>query len=142
MTMNENAILIVDDDHDDLDLIRDVFEHLKITRPIQYFTTGRDLEEYLESEQGSPFLIICDVNLPEDDGFTVKKKITENRQLKYKSVPFIFWSTTASEKQIQYAYDLPAQGFFFKPSNFDDLCDTVKVILDYWQKSQHPKKVV
>ncbi|MGZ5135951.1 MAG: response regulator [Flavitalea sp.] len=139
--MKENAILIVDDDRDDLDLIRDVISHLKITRPVHYFTSGSELEDYLLSKNDSPFLIICDINLPDGDGFSVRKKIADNPHLKYKSVPFIFWSTTGSEKQIQYAYDLPAQGFFFKPNNFDDLVETVTVILAFWQKSQHPKKV-
>jgi CheY-like chemotaxis protein len=139
--MEQNAILIVDDDQDDLDLISDVVNHLNITRPVRYFRNGKELENFLQSDNNAPFLIICDVNLPDLDGFLVKQKISENPALKYKSVPFIFWSTSASEKQIQYAYDLPAQGFFFKPNNFDDLCDTVKTILSYWQKSQHPKKV-
>ena len=140
--MEQNAILIVDNDRDDLDLIRDVFNHLKITRPVLYFTSGEELEDYLLTNSESPFLIVCDVNFPgHDDGFMIKKKIAENPNLKYKSVPFIYWSTSASEKQIKYAYDLPAQGFFFKPNKFDELCETVKIILAYWQKSQHPKRV-
>src|SRR5688500_1069044 len=117
--MEANAILIVDDDQDDLDLIADVIRHLNITRPVRYFTSGKALEDYLHLDTAPPFLIICDVNLPDADGFTIKKRIADNPQLKYKSVPFIYWSTMASEKQIQYAYDLPAQGFFFKPTNFD-----------------------
>lgn len=139
--MEENPILIIDDDQEDLDLIKDVAEHLKLNRPIHYFTNGDQLESYLKSTVRPPFLIICDVNLPEQDGFDVKKRISENPDLKYKSVPFIYWSTDASEKQIQYAYDLPAQGFFFKPSNFDELCSTFQTILHYWQKSQHPKRL-
>ncbi|MGZ5286869.1 MAG: response regulator, partial [Flavisolibacter sp.] len=71
--MKENAILIVDDDRDDLDLIRDVISHLKITRPVHYFTSGSELEDYLLSENDSPFLIICDINLPDGDGFLVRK---------------------------------------------------------------------
>ena len=139
--MEQNAILIVDDDQDDLNLIRDVVTHLKITWPVHYFTNGKQLEDYLISEVSSPFLIVCDVNLPSQDGFAIKKKIAENPQLKYKSVPFIYWSTSASEKQVQYAYDLPAQGFFFKPNNFNELCETMKIVLDYWQRSQHPKRM-
>lgn len=136
-----NPILIVDNDQDDLDLIKDVAEHLKIERPIVYLQSGEELESYLNSDQLPPFLIICDVNLPQEDGFEVKKRISGNATLKYKSVPFIYWSTDASEKQIQHAYDIPAQGFFFKSTNFRDLCETFQTILDYWQKSQHPKRV-
>lgn len=139
--MEENPILIVDDDQEDLDLIKDVAEYLKLKRPIHYFNNGDGLAEYLQSLAKPPFLIICDVNLPEEDGFAIKKRISEDPELKYKSVPFIYWSTDASEKQIQHAYDLPAQGFFFKPSNFNELCDTFETILRYWQKSQHPKRL-
>lgn len=139
--MELNPILIVDNDEDDLDLIKEVARYLKIERPIYYFQTGTELEEFLTSSASSPFLIICDVNLPGTDGFAIKKKITENEKLKYKGVPFIYWSTSASEAQIQFAYDLPAQGFFFKPTNFDELCTTFETILAYWQKSKHPKRV-
>lgn len=139
--MNLNPILIIDDDQDDLDLIKEVANFLKIDRPIHFFKSGDELVTYLRSNTPPPFLIICDVNLPGQDGFEVKKRISESEELKYSSVPFVYWSTSASEKQIQHAYDLPAQGFFFKPTNFDDLCETVKTLLAYWQKSQHPKKV-
>lgn len=139
--MNLNPILIIDDDQDDLDLIKEVASFLKIDRPIHFFKSGDELVAYLRSNTLPPFLIICDVNLPGQDGFEVKKRISESEELKYSSVPFVYWSTSASEKQIQHAYDLPAQGFFFKPTNFDDLCETVKTLVAYWQKSQHPKKV-
>jgi len=139
--MEENPILIVDDDQEDLDLIQEVVTELHITRPVRFFTSGDELQAYLQAEEVAPFLIICDVNLPNGDGFSVKKKIADDETLKYKGVPFIYWSTAASEKQIQFAYDLPAQGFFIKPTNFKDLCSTFKTILDYWQKSQHPKRV-
>lgn len=139
--MNDNPILIVDDDMEDLDLIKEVINHLRIERSIHYFKSGIELEAFLKTSSWAPFLIICDVNLPEEDGFEIKKRISENSDLKYKAVPFIYWSTDASEKQIQFAYDLPAQGFFFKPSNFNDLCETFKTILSYWEKSQHPKRL-
>lgn len=139
--MEQNPILIVDDDQDDLDLIRDAARHLNITRPVLFFRSGEELEDYLKADLMPPFLIICDVNLVNGDGFAVKERITGNKAIRYKGVPFIYWSTSASEKQIQYAYDLPAQGFFFKPTDFESLCDTFQTILLYWQKSQHPKRV-
>ena len=136
-----NPILIVDDDLDDLEMIKEAGVCLKITRPIHFFKSGNELLEYLKSTSKAPFFVLSDVNLPGETGFDIKKRIVENAELRYKSVPFIFWSTSASEKQIQYAYDLPVQGFFLKPSNFAELCETFKTIMDYWQKSQHPKRV-
>lgn len=139
--MKDNPILIVDDDLEDLDLIKEVVDHLNIERSIHYFKSGVELENFLQTSSTAPFLVICDVNLPEEDGFAIKKRISLNKELKYKAVPFIYWSTDASEKQIQYAYDLPVQGFFFKPSNFKELCETFETIMNYWEKSQHPKRL-
>lgn len=139
--MKQDPILIVDDDSDDLEMIKEVAARIKFTRPIHVFQSGDDLIHYLRNTEGAPFLILCDVNLPGETGFDIKKRMQEDPELKYKSVPFIFWSTSASEKQIQYAYDLPVQGFFFKPTDFKELCDTFETIMDYWQKSQHPKSV-
>jgi CheY-like chemotaxis protein len=139
--MEKNQILIVDDDDDDLELIRCAADELKLDRPIHFFRNGTELQNHLKQTDVSPFLIICDVNLPGQDGFAVRKQTAEDNATKYKSVPFIFWSTSANERQIQHAYDLPAQGFFFKPNNFNDLCETLRIILQYWATSQHPKKV-
>lgn len=136
-----NPILLVDDDRDDLLLIQQAMLQLQIERPIRYFQSGRELIADLRQSAESPFLVICDVNLPGESGFDIKQAITDDPELRYKSVPFIFWSTNASEKDIKRAYDLPAQGFFMKPSNFGELCETLRMIMGYWQKSQHPKTV-
>lgn len=137
-----SPILIVDDDTDDLELIQAVVEHCGISRPVKYFQSGNELLDFLKSTPDSPFLIIADVNLPAETGFSIMSRISEDKVLRYKSMPFIFWSTASSEKQIKEAYDLPAQGFFIKPSSFDELCGTFMAIVSYWEKSQHPKLVV
>src|SRR5690349_17306208 len=96
--MDDNPILIIDDDHDDMDLIKEVVSHLNIERSIHYFKSGRELESFLQTSAKAPFLIICDVNLPEEDGFAIKKRISGIKELKYKAVPFIYWSTDRSEE--------------------------------------------
>ncbi len=123
-------------------LIQEAANSLDLSRPLLFFASGKELIRFLEESDDSPFLILSDVNLPGETGFDIKKQISEHAELRYKSVPFIFWSTTASEPQIREAYDLPAQGFFFKSTAFDELCETFRMILAYWQKSQHPKRVV
>jgi CheY-like chemotaxis protein len=139
--MTQNPILIVDDDSDDIELIAAAAEKLSIANEMHFFSDGIQLREYLLKSDVSPFLIICDVNIPLKDGFAIRQMLSEDPQIKYKSVPFIFWSTGASDAQIKRAYDLPAQGFFFKPDSFEKLCKTLERIVDYWSWSQHPKKL-
>ena len=142
LIMAKNPILVVESDDDDIELIKMAVKQLKIDRPVVYLHTADQLEQYLNTHGAPPFFILCDVNLPGQNGFELHKHIAEKTDLKYKSVPFIFWSNVASEQQIQQAYDLPAQGFFIKPSNFDELCTEFEIIVNYWQQSKHPKRVV
>jgi len=92
------------------------------------FTSGFELISFLKSNAVSPFLIICDVNLPKTEGFEIKSQLANDRELKYKSVPFIFSSTSASEKQVQEAYDLPTQGFFQRPT----FRGSLQHVKNYW----------
>lgn len=101
--MEESPILVVDDDADDLEMIEEAAKRIDISRPIHYFRSGNELLHFLKNDPVAPFFILSDVNLPGETGFDIKKRIQDDQELKYKSVPFIFWSTTASEKQIQYA---------------------------------------
>lgn len=138
---HDNPILVLDDDVDDLELIEEAGKTLQIPNQFLFFKDGEELRAYLHQSAVSPFLILCDVNMSKSTGFEVRKLLMDDAAVKYKSVPFIFWSNHASEKQIQYAYDLPAQGFFFKSENFKSLCATLQIIVAYWKHSQHPKKL-
>ncbi|WP_132053309.1 response regulator [Pseudocnuella soli] len=137
----ENPVLVLDDDLDDQEMIREAAEKLDIRNEFIFFKTGDELINHLHETSVSPFFILCDVNLSGSNGFEVRIKLMEDETVRYKSVPFIFWSNHASEKQIRHAYDLPAQGFFFKSNKFEDLCETLATIVAYWKHSQHPKRL-
>jgi DNA-binding NarL/FixJ family response regulator len=57
-----------------------------------------------------------------------------------KSVPFIFWSTSASEAQIKRAYDLSAHGFFLKGRDYSDLKEKIREMVAYWSDSLAPQQ--
>src|SRR5688500_11965308 len=102
--MNKAPVFIIDDDAEELDMAKIVWEELNQDHPLEVFTTPKDLEERL-NEKVNPFIIICDVNLKPIDGFALREKLMENDSLNYKSIPFVFWSTAASESQIRRAFD-------------------------------------
>lgn len=131
-------VIIVDDDADEQLLIKEVWKELNLDFPVLYFSTGRQLLDYLKSKKEIPFLIICDINLPGMDGFEMRKKIIQNDFERYRSIPFVFWSGTATEEQILKAYDLSSHGFFIKPSTYTQLKEIIKDIVAYWQKSEIP----
>ena len=136
--MKPAPVIIVDDDPDEHELMTDIWEELKPSYPLISFNNGAELLAYLQSDEETPFLIICDIHLTLMDGFELRKQILENDSSKFKSVPFIFWSGSAGESQITKAYDLSSHGFFIKPPGFNELKDLIKDIIAYWSKSEIP----
>jgi len=72
------------------------------------------------------------------DGFQLKKKMLEDADMNYKSIPFVYWSAVASPAQIQRSYDLGGNGFFIKDANFATIKQSLIDIVEYWRKSKTP----
>lgn len=137
--MNTNPIYIVDDDSDDFDMIREAFEESGVENELKFFTDPELVLDELKNEV-VPFIIISDVNLPKMDGFQLREKILKESTAKDKSIPFIFWSTAASEAQVKKAYDLSAHGFFLKGHTYKELKDKIQEMVAYWSDSLAPKQ--
>ena len=120
MVNNEDSVWIVDDDGEDHELIQEIFEELRINNPLKFFNGAKPMLNALEKEEIAPFIIFCDVNLPGMDGFQLREKLLATPNNKFHSVPFIFWSTAASEDQIRKSFELRAHGFFIKESKYQD----------------------
>ena len=118
MVNNEDSVWIVDDDGEDHELIQEIFEELRINNPLKFFNGAKPMLNALEKEEIAPFIIFCDVNLPGMDGFQLREKLLATPNNKFHSVPFIFWSTAASEDQIRKSFELRAHGFFIKESKY------------------------
>lgn len=138
--MQTGAVYIVDDDIDDHQIVKEIWKSLGLPNQLLFFSTGADMIEHLKHAESSPFIILCDVNLPKMDGFELRRRILDSGSKKMKSVPFIYWSTYASEAQIQQAYNLSAHGFFIKGTNFRDMKESFEYIINYWTRSRMPSK--
>ena len=103
-----------------------------------FFNSEDELIERLNQDIHNPFLIICDINLPRMNGFEIREKLLSDPETRYKTVPFIFWSNSASKSQIKKAYDLAAHGMFIKGSSMEELKKTFTRIVDYWEVSLKP----
>lgn len=138
---NTHYILILDDDKDDLDLCMEARSRMKLDVDFICFSDGPSLIKFLKNATKAPVFILSDLNMPSLNGFELRKKMIQDPDLHYKSVPFIFWSTSASEQQIKQAYDALTQGFFDKPSTMKELSHLLSQLINYWLLSRHPKKI-
>ena len=136
--MNKGPVLIVNDDVDDKELLQEAWSELGFPNDLLFFENGNDVLSYLKSEKPTPFLILCDVNLPSMNGFELKEKILQDTSANYKSIPFVFWSAAVSKSQIEKSYDLGGNGFFLKENTFDGIKKSLSDIVGYWSKSIVP----
>jgi len=138
--MQTGSIWIIDDDDDDHEMVKQIWEDLKIPNDLIFLVGAEDTMDFLGKAHTAPFIIICELNLPKINGFDLRERMLASNARIFKSVPFIFWTTQASEEQITRAYDLSVHGFFIKAPEFEELKLTFTHILNYWLKSKMPAK--
>ena len=137
----KGPIVLVEDDIEDQLLVREALDMVGNEHELKTFNNGEEVLQYLMHTTDKPFIIICDINMPRMDGLTLRAMINSIDHLRKKSIPFIFFSTTASRDSIDKAYELTVQGFFVKPSSFQDLTQTLSMIVSYWNVCKHPNKM-
>lgn len=140
--MNKNgAIIIVEDDTDDREMFIEVFKELNYKNELIFFNDGQEALSYLTAKTSEPFIVFSDINMPKLSGMELRNKIHENEDVRLKTIPYLFFTTSAEQEAVVDAYSKSIQGFFIKPSRFQDLKSVIKTIVEYWQKCESPNYV-
>lgn len=137
--MNKSGpIIVIEDDADDRDFLREVFEELKFENEIIYFEDGESALHHLIKIPIEPFIILSDINMPKLNGMELKEKIQNNEALRLKCIPYLFFTTSANQKHVIDAYSKSVQGFFIKPNTVKKLSVIINKIVQYWQECESP----
>jgi CheY-like chemotaxis protein len=140
--MNKSGpIIIIEDDLDDQEVLTEVFKELNFQNEIIFFGDGEAALNFLTHTAIEPFIIFSDINMPKLNGMELRAKVHNNEDLRVKSIPYLFFTTTAEQKHVIDAYSKSIQGFFVKPNKFDHLKRTIKIIVEYWQECVSPNYV-
>ncbi len=132
-------IVVIEDDNDDLEILKEALRENEVENELICFSNGPDAISYLKETEQQPFLILCDVNLPRQNGIEFKTEMDANPVLRDKSIPFIFYSTYVSQYAVNEAYkNLTVQGFFQKNDTYEEFKNVIKVMVDYWRLCKHP----
>jgi CheY-like chemotaxis protein len=130
--------VIIDDNKKEQLLFQMALQSLKINNPVHFFDDGKDALEYLEATKENPFLIICDINMPQMDGLDLRQRIAANPYLKKKATPFVFMTSAPTSAGVKEAYELSVQGFFKKSDSAAGLERVLALLIEYWSECIEP----
>ncbi len=140
--MNKNgAIVIVEDNPGDQELFTEIFKKLNYKNEIVFFRDGQEALTYLTAKTNEPFIVFSDINMPKLNGMELRKQIHENEDIRIKTIPYLFFTTSAEQEAVIEAYSKSIQGFFVKPSSLQDLTELLKIIVEYWKNCVSPNYV-
>jgi CheY-like chemotaxis protein len=140
--MNKRGpIIIIEDDQDDQDILADIFEELNYDHKLIFFGDSMEALEYLTNTDVEPFLVLSDINMPRLNGMELREKIHNNEDLRMKSIPYLFFSTSAEQEHVVDAYSRSIQGFFVKANDYKKLKETMRKIVEYWQECVSPNYI-
>ena len=137
--MNKGGpIIIIEDDMDDQEMLGDVFKDLNFSNEIIFFGDSQTALDFLIDTEIEPFIIFSDINMPRLTGLELREKVHNNEQLRIKSIPYLFFTTSAEQTAVIDAYSKSIQGFFIKPTSYDRLKRILRIIVEYWQECVSP----
>lgn len=123
MSMRPQTILVVDDNEDDVILLKHALRNAGVVNPLQSVNNGSDAIAYLcgdgpyadRERFPYPSLLLLDLHLPLQSGFEVLDWLRRNPQPDLKA---IVCTGTATPAEVEKAYKLGAEEVLQKTSDY------------------------
>jgi CheY-like chemotaxis protein len=133
-------ILLVEDNPDDIALIRQSLEKSGFTHELVVLNDGKEALDYLLRQNAyaslkpkdRPDLIILDLNLPVMNGFEVLEHLKANGQARI--TPVIVLTISNDEHDVLRCYDLGASSCVRKRMRVEEFEEAIKDMMAYWFK--------
>jgi len=138
MSDSSPSVLIVEDNLDDLYILKRAFRLAGTPNKLHHVDDGQRAIDYLagmgpyadRSSHPLPSLVLLDLKLPVKHGFEVLAWIKE--QPSYRGIIVVILTSSSEEKDVAQAYDLGANAFLVKPTSAEKLTEIVRALDIFW----------
>jgi CheY-like chemotaxis protein len=138
------TILIIEDDPNDVLLLRKALKRAGIENPIQVVNDGAEAIKYLQGEGRYcdrshfpfPSVIFTDLKMPRMSGFDVLEWLRSHSHCSV--IPIMILSASKEEKDVKRAYQMGANAYLVKPATLNELQEMVKTAYDFWAHCETP----
>lgn len=127
--MNKDvSIFIIDDDLDDAEIFIEAMNVIDASIKCDLAKNGEDaLRKLKNPEIKTPEIIFLDLNMPLMDGRQLLKELKKSPELS--KIPVAIYTTSSSKSDMEETKKLGASHFITKPSEFNQLCSAISVVL-------------
>ncbi|MEO5995377.1 MAG: response regulator [Chitinophagaceae bacterium] len=131
-------ITITEDDFEDFQLMKSIFEENKANLHISHVKDGQALIDDLSTQAkllnsfNLPHIIMLDLSLPRKTGLEALREIKENYLLC--KIPVIIFATSISSTDIQSAYELGCSSYIAKPQTASEWFKTIGDLCRFWME--------
>lgn len=119
----KKKILIVEDEYQ----IRQDLELILNLNNYDTFSAENGFKALEILNKTTPDLIICDVMMPQMNGFELLEKIQHDN--KFANIPFLFLTAKTDKKDFRHGMNLGADDYIIKPFNLDELLKAIELRL-------------
>ncbi|MCG1035163.1 response regulator [Polaribacter sargassicola] len=113
-------ILLIEDDV----VLRENTSELLELSNYQVFNAPNGKKGVEMAKEILPDIIVCDIMMPELDGYGVLEALSNNESTQY--IPFIFLSAKTERKDVRKGMDLGADDYITKPFNEEELISAIE----------------
>lgn len=136
--MKNEAILLVEDNPDDAELIQIALKENNISNKVILVTDGAQALDYLfgtgtyagRDTNDLPTVILLDLKLPKVNGFEVLKKLRSEDSTRL--LPVVILTSSKEDQDIVKSYELGASSYVSKPIEFTEFTQAVGQLGLYW----------
>jgi CheY-like chemotaxis protein len=133
-----SVILLAEDLESDVALMKRAFKKARIVNPLQVVRDGEQVLAYLrgEGEYGNraeyplPSLLLLDLKMPRMNGFEVLSWV--RAQPNFASLRIVVLTASRELQDVNKAYQLGANTFLVKPTDFDQLVVMMQALQGFW----------
>ncbi len=123
-------ILVIEDEKPVREGIKDLLE----IKNYIVFTAANGVEGLKLAKENVPDLIVCDIKMPNMNGYEVIKQLNNDEVLSL--IPFVFLSAKADMTDLRYGMNLGADDYIIKPFKAADLYEAIEVRLNKIAKAK------
>lgn len=133
--MKCGKILVIDDDSEDMVIIREAMEMINADNVMLFAEGGEKALQLLDTrfiaDHIVPCLIVLDLNMPKMNGTQTLETLKADHR--FKDIPVIIYSTSINPFEKAKCVKLGAHAYITKPVSLKESLETAQVFLNFCQ---------